>query len=744
MNAPVSDARQGALVRAILSILVAVAALGWVASASAVEPDPAVPGPYEVSHVDYRGGKVALTLPKGRKMSTSFNQPLRGSVTYPASGENWPVVVFLHGRHATCVDRKGENFIPLPGEDNPNCPDRIGGNGKPVERWIRSYDGYRYLADRLASQGYLVISADANKIASYEYASARAGIRARYQLVGATLDLARRWGAGSEELVPEEKGLPAITDLAGRMDLGHIALMGHSRGGDAVNQFIAFNQKRSTVYPLDGVVAIGPTDNSAANPFRNGGTNLAEILPACDGDVFDLQGGHVFERVKNSLRGRNASKYQWLVGGTNHNWFNTIWKEDDGKYSAATDLDSACGRQSPTSVRLGRAEQRKAGLALVNGFIRTFAGGESAFEPALETGSGAPGVKASYIAPLASRRLIIGPGRKSPTGMNSLGGTIRKRGLSLGWCDATEVKWLKQRKKCPGFSGGDESTVNRSWTRQLVVEWKRKSRITTVIPEASDDASAYRDLVFRAVTTTSGRNPAPFDNQKVADSTQRLDVVMVDHLGYSHSVPAEAYSSALNPTVGDRTRQLVLSDVRIPLADFVGVNLADLASIRLEFGNRGRTHGQIQVADLAFQGSVVPAPLSIPADRNARPLPGPGTAVDAILTDVSPGSSLPASGCSGEPSVALTSGPEVTGDRLLLKGQLRSPGCEARVQVSLFERNGELCRYFTPAGELGQAVDCGNPYSLIPAVDDGGDWMISIPWTDRAPVPEVSLAAVAL
>lgn len=734
MNVPVPDGRRRALVLAIFTLALAGFAGLSASGAVAVEPDPAAPGPYEVKHVDYRAGRIALTLPKQKGLKASFAQPLRGFVSYPATGSDWPVAVLLHGRHATCVDRRGRDFIPFPGEDDTSCPDKVGRNGKRHERWIRSYAGYRYIADRLASQGYMVVSADANRIASYEYFSVTAGIRARAQLVGATLDLVRRWQSGAENLLPEEKGQPASIDLAGKPDLGNIALMGHSRGGDAVTQFIAFNRKRSTVYPLDGVVAIGPTDMSGDDPFRSGGTNLAELLPGCDGDVSGLEGGHVFERVKNSSAGRDFSKFQWLVGGTNHNWFNSVWKEDDTTYTAATDLDSACGRKSVTSTRLSRAGQRLAGLRLVAGFVRTFAGGESQYGPALETGSGAPDVRASYIAPKANRRLVIGPAALKTTSRNNFGGSIRANGLKLSWCDAREKDYLDPLKRCPGFLGGDESVINRSWTRQLVIDWKRQSRLVTTLPATAADASAFRDLVFRAVTTLSGRNPF--------DAGQRLDVILTDRAGIEHSVAAESYSTALQHPAGDRLSQLLLSDVRIPLADFTGVNLADLASIRLEFGNRGRTHGQIQIADLAFQGPVIPAPFSASPETTAGPEPGPGTAIDAVLTRTAEGELPAASVCAAEPEAKLVAGPQLAEGKLTMSGTLTSPDCDSRVQVALFTKAGDLCRFVSSEGRPGHAGSCNRPYSLIPEVDSRGEWTLSIPWAGGPDAPDVILAAV--
>jgi len=120
------------------------------------------------------------------------------------------------------------------------------------------------------------------------------------------------------------------TKLTGRLDLDHIGLMGHSKGGEAVSRFLELNVGRQPQYNIDGVVALAPSDSGNQAPGeRAPGTNWAVLLPACDGDVFDVQGGNAFERAKAAPQGRRFAKFQWLVAGTNHDWFNTVWYQED-------------------------------------------------------------------------------------------------------------------------------------------------------------------------------------------------------------------------------------------------------------------------------------------------------------------------------------------------------------------------------------------------------------------------------
>src|SRR5262249_9574551 len=106
--------------------------------------DPSEPGPFAVARDDYDFGDTAFTPPGARDPIE-----LRGSVTYPQdlSSGPFPLVVILHGVHSTCYTN---NVATL----NWPCPSPL----LPIP----SYRGYDYLAERLASNGFIVVSISAN------------------------------------------------------------------------------------------------------------------------------------------------------------------------------------------------------------------------------------------------------------------------------------------------------------------------------------------------------------------------------------------------------------------------------------------------------------------------------------------------------------------------------------------------------------------------------------------------------
>jgi len=134
------------------------AAVSSTVSTPTVPVDPAAPGKLATKRLSYSLRGLNIN-------STDFPVPLEvvGEVTQPESlksGVKYPLVLFLHGRHATCYQGGPE------GSDTAGswpCPDGY----DPIP----SHEGYRYVADILASHGYVVVSISANGINGQDYAA---------------------------------------------------------------------------------------------------------------------------------------------------------------------------------------------------------------------------------------------------------------------------------------------------------------------------------------------------------------------------------------------------------------------------------------------------------------------------------------------------------------------------------------------------------------------------------------------
>ncbi len=503
---------------------------------------------------------------------------IEGSVHYPSSGASLPVALFMHGRHGTCaifgIELFGLQHLCLDAE--------------PVTDPVDSYTGYDYLAEDLAARGFVVISASANHIndrdlpGSLGLGAGDGGSLARAQLIIRTLE-------EFENLNDQACECSIGSDLLGRQDFTRVGLMGHSRGGEGVNHATQLNAQRVHPFGVQAVFALAPTNfnfHTAPNVAH------ATLLPYCDGDVSDLQGAGVYDDSRYLAESSPAPKYQFLVLGANHNFYNTIWTSDDASFTTAVADDRHCGAEDGRYGwglgRLTPEDQRRTGLVLVNGFFRLHLAGDHTYSQVLNGASpmpaeGCPGgvppcdvLHASYHAPAGDRLVVEDVADDGALSQNDLGGAS----VFTGFARATTC----DPRDCP-------SQPNIGHAHQLTLDWDGPATWATQLP-GSNDVSGFDVVSFRfGVNHDSSRNPNGVD--------QDLRIVLTDALGLSSSVVASAHSEALFDPLGTSAAKLVLNTVQVPMASFVGVNLGAIVKLELVFDQTAS--GSIQLADLMFQ-----------------------------------------------------------------------------------------------------------------------------------------------
>lgn len=793
--------RPGGPPRALRLLIAALAVLGLLAAPSAAlaaaPPNPSTPGPYQVNRSYYHAGDLQLTVTSTGRTCTgascgvtqpgtlepgdstagpgnTFPQPLEGTVTWP-SGDGprgsgpYPVILFQHGRHNACVGAAGQDSgtqIWATGR----CPNLVPPN--PVTGFWPSWEGYEYMADLLASHGYVVISVSAGAVVTYDqngYNPVDAGGLARAQIIANSLDLLKSWNT-----TPGPGGVGS--NLIGKLDFSRVAIMGHSRGGEGVTQFITYNRQRPGArYNLTGAFALAPIDRNKQFPQ---GTNYAVLAPACDGDVSSISGWNPFERSKYANADDPFAKYGMYVEGANHNWYNTRWVSSD-----RTGSDAACGPSAATNVRLTAAEQRDNGLATMSTFLRVYGGGETELKPWITGEAGYPDVfcpdpattasvdcrdltKYSYIAPAGERQDIVRPSSTSqpttaaPTARDDAGGSYRGDGFALfEWCNpdafadpqsanppATQT--TTPIKACPGPPVGAASanSFNRSMGPQLALAWDGPATLSAQLRGEARDASRFRTLSFRAAYqfTDTARNPLGRGYDWTANPlsavagrpVQDLHVALVDRSGHESVTKLTDHSSGILSTLGannstSQPRHLALNGHRIPLSAFSGVDLTQLDRVELRFGGADvPATGAIQLADLAFQetaaSAVTTGPATVPLTRMAGDPVLPK--VDGVVTG-SPLAATPTGTCVDQrrPTATVRTATLRTrvGGAVMLRGTAADAGCTAtatkkarkgsvvRVQASVSRKVGTQCRYLTNGGRLTRKMRCGLPLSVI-------------------------------
>ena len=81
---------------------------------------------------------------------------------------------------------------------------------------------------------------------------------------------------------------------------------------------------------FEGIFEIGPVDGQTGRILNAEGLAWNVLLPMCDGDVFNLQGVRVFDRMlRNRIDNPATQKSTFTVWGANHNFYNTEWQQSD-------------------------------------------------------------------------------------------------------------------------------------------------------------------------------------------------------------------------------------------------------------------------------------------------------------------------------------------------------------------------------------------------------------------------------
>ena len=581
--------------RAAVALVLGVALLATALPAAAAPDVSSAAAPSTVIRHDYDLGRADLSVLGADGRPHRLPASLVGEVTVPrAATGRLPIVVLLHGAHAACAGGPygggSSDFPCLPGWE-------------PVE----SYTGYRYLADRLAGEGFLVISVDGRPVAPFDHtarlfpdgaeADTATWMDLRARIVDAQLRRLVRAGLG-ETGDAVDFGVP----LAGRVDAGDVGLVGHSRGGEAVVWTALIAGPRP--YVVRSIVAIAPTDFGrrvlpASVPF-------AVLLPTCDGDVVDLQGADFYDDARNTVR--TQPLLQVAIQGANHDFFNTVWPDEWGMPMAGTAPIDETGYCDPAAIgdtRLSRAGQEAVGSSIVSDFLLGTMRGETRRLAALGVGAAPP--RAIAGVPVITRsqeptaaRIDVAPMNGSPyqLAQTANGGRITAAATDyLTLCRAAVVDLGFVEDVTDSGDGGTPGTCPPETFSQaqvadeLRVGWSTRAARLVMPPSTRPVDVRRAGAVSVSVAVTP---PAADPDLNSRYGARPFSIVLVDAAGHRARV---AVSSA-EPAVRWQPTILVLGTVRIPLARFRGVDLGRIARLEIAFDRAPR--GALLVTDVAF------------------------------------------------------------------------------------------------------------------------------------------------
>ncbi len=294
-----------------------------------VAVDPTGGGIYQVAESEYH-----LPASVDPLVDSTVVTELWAEVYRPVDspGVAHPLLVFLHGNHATC----GHYVAGTLGRVDDNSQYTTTGTCPAGYVVVPNHLGYSYIAERLASLGYMVVSINANRgINAAAGVPGDAGLNLRRgRLVLRHLMQLAAWNKSG--------GAPASLgfDPTGTIDFSHVGLFGHSRGGEGVLAAYTMYNDIGSAWPgeigtsvnFQAMFELAPVDGQTARTFVANNIPWTVLLPMCDGDVSDVEGVKVFDRTIDNLGETVPSKKSvYAVWGANHDFFNTQWQTSDSQ-----------------------------------------------------------------------------------------------------------------------------------------------------------------------------------------------------------------------------------------------------------------------------------------------------------------------------------------------------------------------------------------------------------------------------
>lgn len=537
--------------------------------------NPENQGPFSVGRTTYTAPN--FTIPGGLEgWPLDIAVSMEALVRYPADrdGDNvpfstkqakYPLIILAHGRHAAIeVERNPDGSRKIVAGAQVLIKD-AGGN--PAE--FRSYEGLEYLAAHLASHGFIAVSINLNGrfdpvtgegdlvTPASQTLSCRPFEADQVAIAHRALTILRH----IQELKTKNSSDPFFQN---KIDLDKIALIGHSRGGEAVVSAHDIDKGLPAAdrANIKALVSIAPTD------FRNINVDIPYLVlvGSDDGDVANLQGLRLYDRALP------PKQMVWIVGAI-HNYFSSNWYWQD---------------EVPADPPVTRAQHQVIARGYCNAFLQQYlnqlffhktANGieklQSFFtgERILNSLQGT-GVELHPTCQFPGA-LVVDSFEDAPPNKlsNSLGGSVTTSDVAA--FDELDLQNLT----------GTCATNLPNWfhdTRGLKVEWSvNTARYTTSLGGRS--VLDFDALCFRVGQDNSIGAPQDF-KVRITDSIGGDAALKVSDFG---QIPSQRTKSLLG---GGSITMSVLRSIRLSLDKFKeanpALNLSALASVTFELSER--------------------------------------------------------------------------------------------------------------------------------------------------------------
>ena len=530
--------------------------------------------------VEYNLGDAAITQSIFPEDSRFRNMPVRlnGVISVPQSGNgSFPVVVILHGNHPGCPVPEGDTVDRWPCDPDLEQP---------------NYRGFGYLAQELASRGYIALSLNVNPEYTLGF-----GEPVPLERLGQLLDLQLKALAEASLGGQNKFGV----DLKDRVDLSKLVLIGHSQGGEGAYLWVqhegmdkADASQKHGFGLVQGLIMVAPSGNWAGG--QPASIPVAMIQSACDNDVITQEGQMYYEINRVSTTNPSWVSSVWL-DHANHNYFNEILSDEARARPGRPDCDpvlspekqraflvdytaeflaSIFQNDKQASARLGMDLQAQSGNTLLN---------QSALVAALAASEN----RLPVFLPLAESELQT----------NLAGGSVTAKGIDTFFCEAGYYT--------PSMKPGSEPCMRVNLVipgnpSLAVVSWSAAGGELAFAFPAGKDLSRFQSVSLRAALD-------PLSPLNKPGAFQGFSIRLKDAAGNSASLSTRSDEPALRFPEGKReedslfkgglfTGRVPMTSIRVPLQDLKGVDLRNIRELALVFDQT--PSGSIFINDVEF------------------------------------------------------------------------------------------------------------------------------------------------
>lgn len=495
-----------------------------------------------------------------RKFFWGFDEkelPVNGRVWMPEGEERFPLVLMVHGNHMM------ENF---------------------------SDSGYGYLGELLASRGYIAVSVDQNFLNYSNWT----GIPKNDMKLRAWLLIKHLLQIDKYKEIPE-------TPFYQKVDMHRVAVIGHSRGGQAA-AMVADYQKWFDDEPtivgmenidVEAVIGIAPTDRLVDDMRAEiDSVSYLTLHGARDGDVSNYHGDRQYSRTSIEA---DSDKFKAgvYIAEANHSQFNQDWGRMDQNIPGGLFLNN--------NQIMDPDKQREVAKVYISAFIESTLGGNEQYIPLFrDVRYGSEWLpNTQYVTRFEDDKFhhLVNFNRTNSKTIFSEGITAEGIGFDV-WEIQSEVNRSGNKKRKKG----------------MVFEWEKTGTYTLLIPEKYGEKHLTGSFESFFLSIANMENDEDDDTPTVP----KLNVKLETRDGKTANVPLERFRGIAPSIHTQYTKNRYLEDIfrkgkysestesvfqtyEIPLASFkklnTGLELQEIERITVSFTDGP---GRLMVNDIGF------------------------------------------------------------------------------------------------------------------------------------------------